>query len=269
MSHRPRKRFGQHFLHDPQCVAKIVAAIDPKPDDPIVEIGPGQGVLTRPLLERVDRLHAIELDRDLIVDLLRRLPTDRLVLHEGDALAFDFAALVSPGQRLRIVGNLPYNISTPLLFKLLQQRERIRDMVFLLQREVVQRMVAAPGTKQYGRLTVMLSMYADIEHLFDIGPGAFKPPPKVWSSVVRVSPRAEPRSEIFSPEMFAKIVAGVFSKRRKTLANGLKPWLSRDDIANLGIDPGVRGERLAPEVFAAIANLAAENAPIAGRAAHE
>ncbi len=248
---------------------RIVQAINPSRDDRVVEIGPGKGALTEPLLERLDRLDAIELDRDLALSLTKKFPGDKLFLHQADALNFDFESLATSNQRLRIVGNLPYNISTPLLFKLLAQRQVIADMLFMLQREVVQRMAATPGTKQYGRLTVMLTMYADVESLFDIGPGAFNPPPRVWSSVVRVTPRAAPRAAVNDPQIFAQLVAGVFSQRRKTLANGLKNWLSRGQIADLGIDPGIRGERLPPEAFAALANLAHQNGVTAGRDAHE
>jgi 16S rRNA (adenine1518-N6/adenine1519-N6)-dimethyltransferase len=269
VSHQPRKRFGQHFLHDPNCIARIVQAINPARNDLVVEIGPGQGALTEPLLERLERLHAIELDRDLVAQLGRTFPRDKLLLHQADALNFDFSSLAEPPQQLRIVGNLPYNVSTPLLFKLLGQRQIIADMLFMLQREVVQRMAAAPGSKQYGRLTVMLSMYADVEALFDIGPGAFNPPPRVWSSVVRVKPRAEPLAVVNDPQIFAQLVASVFSQRRKTLANGLKNWLSRDQITSLGIDPGIRGERLPPQAFAALANLAHQNGATGGRDARE
>jgi len=248
---------------------RIVQAINPTRDDLVVEIGPGQGALTEPLLERLDRLHAIELDRDLAAQLAHKFPRDKLLLHQADALSFDFSSLAESQQQLRIVGNLPYNVSTPLLFKLLGHRQIIADMLFMLQREVVQRMAAAPGSKRYGRLTVMLSMYADVESLFDIGPGAFNPPPRVWSSVVRVKPRAKPRAVVDDSQVFAQVVASVFSQRRKTLANGLKNWLSREQITSLGIDPGIRGERLPPEAFAALANLAHENGATGGRDACE
>ena len=269
MSHTPRKRFGQHFLHDPACIARIVEVIKPARDDLMVEIGPGRGALTAPLLAQLDRLHAVELDRDLAKSLRQRFPEDKLTLHRADALKFDFAALGTPPRLLRVVGNLPYNISTPLLFKLLEQRHRIADMHFMLQREVVERMAAAPGSKRYGRLTVMLSFYATIEPLFDIGPGAFNPPPRVWSSVVRLIPRPMPLAALADPALFARLVASVFSQRRKTLANGLKHWLTREQISSLDIDPGVRGETLSPETFAALTNLAHENGISGGRDGHE
>jgi len=265
VSHIPRKRFGQHFLHDPAWIARIVQAIKPEADDFMVEIGPGQGALTAPLLEKLEKLHAVELDRDLTAQLRHRFPPERLVLHSADALGFDFAALTAPPRLLRIVGNLPYNISTPLLFRLLEQRHAIVDMHFMLQREVVERMAAKPGSKRYGRLTVMLSLYATIEPLFDIGPGAFKPPPRVWSSVVRLKPRTRPLAAITDSAVFAQVVSSVFSQRRKTLANGLKRWLSKEQILSLGLDPGVRGETLSPGSFAALANLAHQNIISGGR----
>lgn len=269
MSHTPRKRFGQHFLHDPACISRIVRTIQPARDDLMVEIGPGQGALTAPLLEQLDKLHAIELDRDLAQQLKNRFDADRLILHSADALRFDFSSLATSQRLLRVVGNLPYNISTPLLFKLLEHRSLVTDMHFMLQREVVERMSASPGSKRYGRLTVMLNLYATIEPLFDIGPGAFKPPPRVWSSVVRLVPRTTPLAVVADPDVFSKLVASVFSQRRKTLANGLKHWLSRQQIESLDVDPGVRGETLAPEVFAALANLAHENGISGGRGARE
>lgn len=269
MSHVPRKRFGQHFLHDPAWIGRIVQAVEPRGDDLMVEIGPGQGALTAPLLERLKELHAVELDRDLAAQLRQRFPADRLILHGADALEFDFAGLAAPPRLLRIVGNLPYNISTPLLFKLLEQRHAITDMHFMLQREVVERMAAEPGSKRYGRLTVMLSLHATIEPLFDIGPGAFKPPPRVWSSVVRLVPRPHPLAEISDSDIFARVVASVFSQRRKTLANGLKGWLTKEQIQSLDLDPSVRGETLAPGSFAALANLAHHNIISGGREGHE
>ena len=225
----------------------------------MVEIGPGQGALTAPLLEKLKTLHAVELDRDLAAGLRQRFPTDDLILHSADALSFDFAALAQPPRLLRVIGNLPYNISTPLLFKLLDQRHAIADMHFMLQREVVERMAAKPGSKRYGRLTVMLGLYATVERLFDIGPGAFKPAPRVWSSVVRLVPRSAPLAELADHSVFANLVASVFSQRRKTLANGLKRWLTKAQIVSLGLDPGVRGVTLPPETFAALANLAHDN----------
>jgi 16S rRNA (adenine1518-N6/adenine1519-N6)-dimethyltransferase len=250
-----KKRFGQHFLHDPAVIRRIVGAIAPARDDRLVEIGPGPGALTRPLLERVDRLHVIELDRDLAADLPSRVEhPERLVVHEADALRFDFASLAAGPRSLRVVGNLPYNISTPLLFHLLTFGDLVKDLHVMLQREVVDRMTAGPGGKEYGRLTVMLAAAAKCEACFDVGPGAFTPPPKVWSTVVRITPRP-PDFAIASPERFAKLVAHLFSMRRKTLGRALKGKLTAEQIASVGIDPIARPETLAPADFARLAAL--------------
>jgi len=254
LNHRPRKRFGQHFLHDPVIIGKIVAAVDAAPGQHLVEIGPGLGAITAPLLERVGTLHVVEIDRDLASSLQASLAgRGTLVVHNVDALRFDFSSLAAPGERIRLVGNLPYNISTPLLFHLLEQRECIRDMHFMLQREVVRRMAADPGTRQYGRLTVMLAAYCRVDHLFDIGPGAFRPPPRVHSSIVRITPWSVPPFELGDPAAFSAVVNRAFSKRRKTLKNALEGLLSRSDIVAAGADPGVRPETLAPAMFAALA----------------
>jgi 16S rRNA (adenine1518-N6/adenine1519-N6)-dimethyltransferase len=251
--HRPRKRFGQHFLHDPQVVARIVQAIDPKPDDRLVEIGPGHGVLTAQLLQRIPTLTAIEIDRDLAAGLTARFGS-ALTLHTADALKVDFTELRGTGAKLRIVGNLPYNISTPLLFHLLEHREAIEDMHFMLQKEVVDRMAAAPGSKIYGRLTVSLAPWVSVEPLFTVGAGAFRPPPKVSSAIVRLKPWGEPPFRLDNPERFDVIVRSAFSQRRKTLRNGLKGVVEVRAIEALGIDPGLRPEQLAPEQFARLAN---------------
>ena len=253
MSHRPRKRFGQHFLRDPSVVGRIVTAIDPAAGDHIVEIGPGEGILTAPLAARPVTLDAVEIDRDLAAALRSRYESAGNVgIHEADALKFDFPAL---GDGLRIVGNLPYNISTPLLFRLVEQRAVIRDMHFMLQKEVVDRMAAAPGGKEYGRLTIMLACYMEVQRLFDVPPQAFRPPPKVQSSVVRLIPRAH-ALDIGDERLFAALVTGAFSRRRKTLRNALRDWLTADAIADEGIDPALRPERLAPEEFARLARRA-------------
>ena len=250
--HVARKRFGQHFLHDPGVIQRIVAAIDPRPDERLVEIGPGLGAITLPLLARLPELHAIEIDRDAIHHLRAATQeTTALQLHEGDALEFDLAAL-DDGRRLRVVGNLPYNISTPLLFRLIEQRDHIRDMHFMLQKEVVDRMAAAPDSEHYGRLTVMLAPWLRIEPLFDIGPGAFRPPPRVISTFVRLALHAEPL-RIEQPRLYANVVAAAFSQRRKTLRNSLKAILSQDEIRAAGIDPGVRAETIPAAGFAALA----------------
>ena len=250
--HVARKRFGQHFLHDPGVIQRIVAAIDPRPDERLVEIGPGLGAITLPLLARLPELHAIEIDRDAIRHLRSvTQESPALHLHEGDALEFDLAAL-DDGRRLRVVGNLPYNISTPLLFRLIEQREHIRDMHVMLQKEVVDRLAAAPDSEHYGRLTVMLAPWLRVEPLFDIGPGAFRPPPRVVSTVVRLAPHTEPL-HIEQPRCDANIVAAAFSQRRKTLRNALRSLLDADAIAAAGVDPGARPETLSPAQFAALA----------------
>jgi len=241
-SHRPRKRFGQHFLHDPGVVRRIVAAIAPAADDFIVEIGPGEGVLTRPLAARAGRLEAVEIDRDLAA----ALAAEGIKVHVADALEFDFGRL-APGAR--IVGNLPYNISTPLLFHLARYAQRLRDLHFMLQREVVERMVAQPSTPAYGRLSVMLQARFRMQKLFRVAAGAFRPPPKVESAVVRLVPLAEPLDR--GVERFADVVRGAFSARRKTLRNAL--GLAPEDFAALGIDPRLRPENLSPQDYARIA----------------
>ena len=202
---RARKRFGQHFLHDQQVLARIVEAMHPRPGEHIVEVGPGPGALTAHLLARVPSIDAVEIDRDLAAALRERWP-QQLRLHEGDALEFDFSALAAGrGGRLRLAGNLPYNISTPLLFHFLAHRAAVRDLTVMLQKEVVERMAATPGSADYGRLTVMLAPWFDIEHLFDVGPGAFQPPPRVWSAVARLDVRAQPR--FLLPDAWAAVVA--------------------------------------------------------------
>ena len=231
--HRPRKRFGQHFLHDPRIRARIVEAIDPKPGEFIVEIGPGEGALTRPLLERAGSLHVVELDRDLAA----ALKGTNLVVHQADALEFDFRRF-PPGMRL--VGNLPYNISTPLLFHLARHAERVRDMHFMLQLEVVERMVAAPSTAQYGRLSVALQARFRMKKLFTVSRGAFRPPPKVESAVVRLVPLENPL------RVDDDLLRKAFSARRKTLRNALP----QVDFAAAGIDPALRPENLSPEDYA-------------------
>ena len=233
-SHRPRKRFGQHFLHDPRVLARIVDAIHPGPDDFLVEIGPGEGALTVPLLARIQALHVIEVDRDL-AERLRVMPG--VTVHEADALEFDFSQFP---EGMRVVGNLPYNISTPLLFHLARYADRVRDMHFMLQLEVVERMVAAPSTAAYGRLSVALQGRFRMEKLFNVSKGAFRPPPKVESAVVRLAPLAK-RLHIDED-----LLRRAFSARRKQLRNAL-PGI---DWARAGIDPALRPENLSPEDYA-------------------
>jgi len=253
--HRPRKRFGQNFLHDPGVIRRIVDCIRPVPGQAMVEIGPGQGALTRPLLERLDHLDVIEIDRDLAVAMREQdYPPQRLSIHESDALQFDFSALAAQrGQPLRLAGNLPYNISTPLLFHVLTHAEAIRDMHFMLQKEVVRRMASGPGGKEYGRLSVMLAWRCRVESLFDIAPGAFRPAPRVTSSLVRLVPHATAPFEVGNTQVFRDVVTRAFTQRRKTLRNALSTLISADQLAALDIDPGLRPQMLTPADFAAIA----------------
>jgi 16S rRNA (adenine1518-N6/adenine1519-N6)-dimethyltransferase len=252
--HQARKRFGQHFLRDQSVIDAIVNAIDPRADEHIVEIGPGLGAITLPVLERVKRMDAVEIDRDVIAALtVSSLNVGELRLHEADVLKFDFSTLRNDAQLLRLIGNLPYNISTPLLFKLIEQREHFHDMHFMLQKEVVARMGAQPDTSDYGRLTVMLAPWLRVEPLFDIGPEAFRPPPRVISSVVRLVPHATPPFIIHDREKFSKVVLAAFSQRRKTLRNALSTVLSVEQIEAAGINPGLRAEVLSPDKFAALA----------------
>ncbi|HEX8776977.1 MAG TPA: 16S rRNA (adenine(1518)-N(6)/adenine(1519)-N(6))-dimethyltransferase RsmA [Rhodanobacter sp.] len=254
--HRARKRFGQHFLHDHQVINKILLAIAPQPGDTLVEIGPGLGAITLPLLERCGSLIAVELDRDVIPRLQAAASgKGALRVIQGDALKTDLRALVPPGTRLRLVGNLPYNVSTPLLFHFLDQADVIKDMHFMLQKEVVQRMAAAPGGKEYGRLTVMLAARCRVEPLFRIGAGAFSPPPKVESAFVRLTPYTVPPCSIDDPARFAQVVTQAFSHRRKTLRNALLGTLDDAGFQAAGIDPQRRPETLSPADYARLANL--------------
>lgn len=248
-----RKRFGQHFLHDPGVIERIVRAIDPQPGDRLVEIGPGRGALTGALLDAHVKLDAIEIDRGLAAELRDRYAdVASFTLHEADALAVDFGALARRlGGPLRIVGNLPYNISTPLLFHLLEHRAHLVDLHVMLQKEVVERMCARPGTGEYGRLTVMLAPWVRVERLFDVGPGAFQPPPRVWSAVARVGVRREPAFDV--DERFAAVVQAAFSQRRKTLRNALRRLADAHAFEAAHIDPGARPETLTPEQFGALA----------------
>lgn len=258
MEHRARKRFGQHFLHDPGVIRRILDAFGPQPDEVIVEIGPGLGALTRPLLERIRQLHVVELDRDLAARLRAEYPPERLKVHEDDALKFDFCLLAPAGTRLRLIGNLPYNISTPLLFHLLDQERCITDMLFMLQKEVVERMGAAPDAPDYGRLSVMIQWRCTVERLFDVGPGAFSPPPRVDSSIVRLTPHATPPVAVDDPKVFAGVVKAAFAHRRKTLRNNLKGIVPGEVMAALGIVPERRAETLTLAEFARLANHAAD-----------
>ena len=250
--HRARKRFGQHFLTDPGVIDAIVRAIHATSDDVVVEIGPGQGAITEPLAQAAGHLHLVELDRDLAADLRNRYADrDNITVHEADALAFDFAKL---GPRVRVVGNLPYNISTPLLFHLLRYRERILDMHFMLQKEVVDRMAAEPGSKAYGRLGIMLGCYLAVEPLFDVPPGAFEPPPEVMSAVVRLDPLPTGTFDIDDDRALSTLVATAFMQRRKTLRNALKNEADADDFEATGIDAGLRPEQVAIADYVRLSN---------------
>ena len=262
MSHRPRKRFGQHFLHDPAVIGRIVAAIQPRESDAIVEIGPGQGAITLPLLRAAGRLQVVELDRDLLGPLREQCrEAGDLTLHNADALRVDFCHLTDMAAPLRIVGNLPYNISTPLLFHILSQMRCISDMHFMLQKEVVDRLAAAPGSRQYGRLSVMVQYRCKVTRLFTIGPGAFQPPPRVESAFVRLEPYRELPVAIDDEAVLETLVRQAFSQRRKTLRNALRGMLEVEAIRRLGIDPSVRAEMLGLSEFAALANCAALRLP--------
>ena len=262
MKHIPRKRFGQHFLTDQAVIADIVAAIRPQADDAMVEIGPGLGALTTPLAAVLRRLHVIEIDRDIVARLRHAYAPERVSVHAGDVLEFDFSVLPS---ELRVVGNLPYNISTPLLFHLARYAGRIRDMHFMLQKEVVERMVASPGGGDYGRLSVMLQYRFDMERLLDVAPDAFSPPPQVESAVVRLWPRPQAQLTAASESGLAQVVRCAFSQRRKTLRNSLAGLLEAGDYAALGIAPGLRAENLTVADFVAISNYLANKEKSAAR----
>jgi 16S rRNA (adenine1518-N6/adenine1519-N6)-dimethyltransferase len=255
MKHRPRKRFGQNFLHDPHIIRGIVAAIHPQPGERMVEIGPGLGALTAPLLAALGRLDVVELDRDLIPHLEQQFAGHgELTIHNTDALKFDFCSLSGEGEPLRIAGNLPYNISTPLIFHLIAQAHCIRDMHFMLQKEVVERLAAPPGGGDYGRLSIMVQYHCRVEKLFNVPPGAFNPPPKVDSAIVRLTPYREKPVMVRDEAALARLVAQAFAQRRKTLRNNLKRLLDASTIEALGIDPGRRPETLSLEEFARLAD---------------
>ena len=257
MNHRPRKRFGQHFLTSPEVIEQIISAIAPREGEVIVEIGPGQAAITAPLAELASELHAIEFDRDLAEGLRNRFANhDHVTIHQADALEFDFSSL---GTDLRIVGNLPYNISTPLLFHLLDHKACLVDAHFMLQKEVVDRMCAGPGSKSYGRLTVMLGCQMEMVPLFDVPPGAFSPPPKVMSSVIRMRPIPGPGIAVQDAEILASIVRAAFSRRRKTLRNALQGVVEVTDLEAVDIDPGSRPEQVGVANWVALANHIAAN----------
>jgi 16S rRNA (adenine1518-N6/adenine1519-N6)-dimethyltransferase len=258
MMHRARKRFGQNFLHERGVIERIVQAVHPLPGQALVEIGPGQGSITVPLLKACGRLDVIELDRDLITPLARMATgSGDLVIHQQDALNFDFRTLAGAG-KIRAVGNLPYNISTPLLFHLLEQADCIVDMHFMLQKEVVDRIAAAPGGRDYGRLSVMIQYHCRVTPLFRVAPGAFRPAPKIESAFVRLQPYTQLPHPARSARCLEEVVRKAFSQRRKTLRNTLKGLLSEQQIENAGIQPGARAETVGLKEYVALADQLAD-----------
>ena len=252
--HRARKRFGQNFLHDRHWIERIAKAVNATEGDDIVEIGPGQAALTRELIAGAGKVRAVEIDRDLAAWLKETFP-ESLSLIEADALTLDWTQ-VAKNDNLRVVGNLPYNISSPLLFKLLEAADHVKDQHFMLQKEVVDRMVAQHGSKTYGRLSVMLQWRYRMQKLFDVPPGAFNPPPKVMSSVVRMIPRAKEEVPPVDFELFSSVVANAFSQRRKTIRNALSALLSAEEIDACDVDPGARAEALPLDAFVRLAQKA-------------
>ncbi|GAA5216115.1 16S rRNA (adenine(1518)-N(6)/adenine(1519)-N(6))-dimethyltransferase RsmA [Corallincola platygyrae] len=260
MGHTARKRFGQNFLNDHHIIEQIVTAIHPQPGEPLVEIGPGLGALTEPVADETDHLHVVELDRDL-AERLRHHPflAPKLTIHEMDAMRFDFAALAKElGGPLRIFGNLPYNISTPLMFHLFAQFPHVKDMHFMLQKEVVERMAAGPGTKQFGRLTVMTQYYCQVLPVVHVPPESFQPPPKVESAVVRLIPHQTPPHPVNSVKTLNRVCLEAFNQRRKTIRNCFKNLLEPDLLASLGISDKLRPQELTVAQFVAIANAVDE-----------
>ncbi|OUM06632.1 16S rRNA (adenine(1518)-N(6)/adenine(1519)-N(6))-dimethyltransferase [Pseudomonas syringae] len=257
--HRARKRFGQNFLHDAGVIDKILRAIRSKPEDRLLEIGPGQGALTEGLLDSGARLDVVELDKDLIPILNSQFASKpNFNLHQGDALKFDFNSLGAEPRSLRVVGNLPYNISTPLIFHLLQNASLIRDMHFMLQKEVVERMAAGPGGGDWGRLSIMVQYHCRVEHLFNVGPGAFNPPPKVDSAIVRLVPHETLPHPAKDHRVLERVVREAFNQRRKTLRNTLKLLLSSDEITASGVDGSLRPEQLDLAAFVRLADTLSE-----------
>ncbi|HEY8102429.1 MAG TPA: 16S rRNA (adenine(1518)-N(6)/adenine(1519)-N(6))-dimethyltransferase RsmA [Burkholderiaceae bacterium] len=253
MKHIPRKRFGQNFLTDQVVLHNIIRAIDPQPDDVMVEIGPGLAAMTSLLLQSLKQLHVVELDRDLVTRLQKNFDANRLIVHSADALQFDFAGIpVVTGKKLRVVGNLPYNISSPLLFHLAQIAPQVQDQHFMLQKEVVERMVAEPGSKTYGRLSVMLQWRYHMELMFIVPPEAFDPPPRVESAIVRMIPIAQPLA--CEQAKLEQVVLKAFSQRRKVLRNCVAGMFTENELIDAGVDPQARPEMVPMEQFVALAN---------------
>lgn len=254
MKHIARKRFGQNFLTDQQVLSDIIRSINPQRGETMVEIGPGLAAMTRLLLEGLDQLHVVELDRDLVVRLKKNFAPEKLLIHEGDALVFDFASIAVPeGKKLRVVGNLPYNISSPLLFHLAEYVDHVEDQHFMLQKEVVERMVAEPGGKEYGRLSVMLQWRYHMELLFVVPPTAFDPPPRVDSAIVRMIPKKERLA--CDLHHLEQVVTKAFSQRRKVIRNCLNGLFTEQQLIAVGIDPQLRAEAIPLEQYVALANL--------------
>lgn len=254
MKHQAKKRFGQNFLVDTSVIHDLLEAIHPQQQDLLVEIGPGLGALTKPLLTRLNHLHVVEIDRDIIDWMRQTYPMQKITIHEMDVLKFDFNRLCQADNKLRIVGNLPYNISSPILFHLVPQLEHIQDMHFMLQKEVVERMVAKPSTADYGRLSVMLQYHLQMEHLLTVPGAAFDPPPKVESAFVRCIPYQQPPHIANDIQRFTNIVTAGFSQRRKTIRNTLKSFLSDADFKSLDLDAQLRAENLSVAQFVQISN---------------
>jgi 16S rRNA (adenine1518-N6/adenine1519-N6)-dimethyltransferase len=258
LQHRARKRFGQNFLHDPRIIQRIVEAIDPRPGQTIVEIGPGQAALTRLLVQRAGQVTAIEIDRDLAAWLRSEFPPDQLTLIEADVLKLDWSAIAAGP--IRVVGNLPYNISSPLLFRLMEHADKVTDQHFMLQKEVVDRMVAPPGSKTYGRLSVMLQVRYRMTKLFDVPRGAFQPPPKVTSSIVRMVPKAAAELPAMDFATFGRVVAAAFNQRRKILRNALGDVAGPDAFSAACVDPMARAETLAVDDYVRLTRAVAASA---------
>lgn len=255
LGHHARKRFGQNFLHDQYTIDSIVSAIAPRQNDVMVEIGPGLGALTEPVCDQIDKLHVVELDRDLAARL-REHPRlkDKLIVHEADAMKFNFDELAQPGRPLRVFGNLPYNISTPLIFHLLEKSQHITDMYFMLQKEVVERLAAGPNSKDYGRLTVMTQYYCQVVPVLEVGPHSFKPAPKVDSAVVRLVPYQQRPYEALNVNDLHRVCQEGFGQRRKTIRNSFRNFITAEQLEEIGIDPNLRPENLTLAQFVSIAN---------------
>ena len=255
LGHHARNRVGQNFLHDQYTIDSIVSAIAPRQNDVMVEIGPGLGALTEPVCDQIDKLHVVELDRDLAVRL-REHPRlkDKLIVHEADAMKFNFDELAQPGRPLRVFGNLPYNISTPLIFHLLEKSQHITDMYFMLQKEVVERLAAGPNSKDYGRLTVMTQYYCQVVPVLEVGPHAFKPAPKVDSAVVRLVPYQQRPYEALNVNDLHRVCQEGFGQRRKTIRNSFRNFITAEQLEEIGIDPNLRPENLTLAQFVSIAN---------------